>query len=567
MFIFYDFEVFKHDWLVVFKLSNQYVTIVNNIEELKAFINDHKKSIFVGFNNYRYDDIILAGLLCDKDPYELTQAIFNNVFTRLKFNLLSLDVMQELPQGCGLKSSQANLGMNIQESDVDFNIDRKLTAEEIESTVDYCKNDVDTTELLFKKREDYFSTKFDLIQEFNLDASYLKKTRAELSAKVLNCKKITHTRDRLKLDFDPNINFDILPEDVVKFFNEISEDYPKGVSAEELESRKLKTNILGVPHVVAFGGLHGAIKNYWSWGNFLQIDVGSYYPALIINNNFMSRASQSPELYRKMRDDRIVLKKAKDPRADVYKIVLNATFGAMKYIRNPLYDPKQVNNICINGQLILIQLLQELDDKCQLIQSNTDGILIKYEDNFDEIMSIVDDFGARFTLTFDVDKINRVAQKDVNNYALLFDDGKVKAKGRWSKFSNSERFEQNNLSIIDRCLVNYYIHDISFNDTIMEAYNSDDILPFQLVAKMGSSFDSMVYEYDNEYIETQKVNRVFATNDQKCGGIYKVKDGRYHKISYTSENSMIFNDDIKKFDKKLLDLNFYKELVNNYKLI
>lgn len=567
MFIFYDFEVFKHDWLVVFKLSNQYVTIVNNIEELKAFINDHKKSIFVGFNNYRYDDIILAGLLCDKDPYELTQAIFNNVFTRLKFNLLSLDVMQELPQGCGLKSSQANLGMNIQESDVDFNIDRKLTAEEIESTVDYCKNDVDTTELLFKKREDYFSTKFDLIQEFNLDASYLKKTRAELSAKVLNCKKITHTRDRLKLDFDPNINFDILPEDVVKFFNEISEDYPKGVSAEELESRKLKTNILGVPHVVAFGGLHGAIKNYWSWGNFLQIDVGSYYPALIINNNFMSRASQSPELYRKMRDDRIVLKKAKDPRADVYKIVLNATFGAMKYIRNPLYDPKQVNNICINGQLILIQLLQELDGKCQLIQSNTDGILIKYEDNFDEVMSIVDDFGARFNLTFDVDKINRVAQKDVNNYALLFDDGKVKAKGRWSKFSNSERFEQNNLSIIDRCLVNYYIHDISFNDTIMEAYNSDDILPFQLVAKMGSSFDSMVYEYDNEYIETQKVNRVFATNDQKCGGIYKVKDGRYHKISYTSENSMIFNDDIKKFDKKLLDLNFYKELVNNYKLI
>lgn len=567
MFIFYDFEVFKHDWLVVFKLSNQYVTIANNIEELKAFINDHKKSIFVGFNNYRYDDIILAGLLCDKDPYELTQAIFNNVFTRLKFNLLSLDVMQELPQGCGLKSSQANLGMNIQESDVDFNIDRKLTAEEIESTVDYCKNDVDTTELLFKKREDYFSTKFDLIQEFNLDASYLKKTRAELSAKVLNCKKITHTRDRLKLDFDPNINFDILPEDVVKFFNEISEDYPKGVSAEELESRKLKTNILGVPHVVAFGGLHGAIKNYWSWGNFLQIDVGSYYPALIINNNFMSRASQSPELYRKMRDDRIVLKKAKDPRADVYKIVLNATFGAMKYIRNPLYDPKQVNNICINGQLILIQLLQELDDKCQLIQSNTDGILIKYEDNFDEIMSIVDDFGARFTLTFDVDKINRVAQKDVNNYALLFDDGKVKAKGRWSKFSKSERFEQNNLSIIDRCLVNYYIHDISFNDTIMEAYNSDDILPFQLVAKMGSSFDSMVYEYDGEYVETQKVNRVFATNDYKCGGIYKVKDSRYHKISYTSENSMIFNDNIKKFDKKLLDLNFYKELVNNYKLI
>ena len=51
--IVYDFEVFRYDWLVVFKtLSDQKYTIIeNNRKELEEFYNKHKDNLFVGYNN------------------------------------------------------------------------------------------------------------------------------------------------------------------------------------------------------------------------------------------------------------------------------------------------------------------------------------------------------------------------------------------------------------------------------------------------------------------------------------------------------------------------------------
>ena len=132
MIITYDIECLKYDWVIVFKCGDSYTVIHNNKEELKAYINQHKTDILVGFNNYHYDDIVLAGLLMDKNPYTITQEIIakkNRVKHRL--NLITLDVIQELPLGVGLKSSQANLGMSIVETPIDFNIDRPLTKEEL----------------------------------------------------------------------------------------------------------------------------------------------------------------------------------------------------------------------------------------------------------------------------------------------------------------------------------------------------------------------------------------------------------------------------------------------------
>ncbi len=73
----------------------------------------------------------------------------------------------------------------------------------------------------------------------------------------------------------------------------------------------------------------------------------------------------------------------------------------MKSEFNTLFDPKQANNICINGQIILTQLVLELAPYCQLIQSNTDGIVVKYKEaDYDKVVDIVTNFGKRFGLTF-----------------------------------------------------------------------------------------------------------------------------------------------------------------------
>lgn len=568
MIITYDIEVLKYDWIIVFKEGEDYRVIHNNVEKLKTYVDRlrESKSILVGFNNYYYDDVVLAGILLGKDPYEISKKLINGERVYLKTNLITLDVMQELPLGVGLKSSQANLGMSIVETPIDFNLDRPCTSEELELLIGYCKNDVKDTEYLFNLRKDYFVSKFEIVNEFKLPVPYVKKTRAILSSKVLKCEKFTPPRDRLHINYDPNINWGIIPREVKEFFEKCEYDYRCGGDYKEIESRKLKLNVCGVPHVYAFGGIHGAIEKYNASGNFLHIDVSSYYPSLIIVDGFMSRATAEPQLFTNLRDIRYRYKAQKNPKQQIYKILINATFGAMKSEYNNLFDPKQANNICINGQIILTQLILELAPYTQLIQSNTDGIVVKYnEADYDKIKEIVDDFSRRFNLTFDVDKVIKIAQRDVNNYAMMFEDGKIDAKGRFAKFKGGN-FMQNSLSIIDRALVNYYIYDKPVHETVIEAYKNNDLTPFQIVCKMGSTYDAMYYEYGDEgetkYLETQKVNRVFATNDKKYWGIYKRKGDSYQKIANTSDHNIIHNEDISTFDKSKLDLNYYISLCN-----
>ena len=480
------------------------------------------KSILVGFNNYHYDDIVLAGVLLGQNPYEISKKIvFEKERVNYKLNLITLDVMQELPLGVGLKSSQANLGMSIVETPIDFNLDRPCTEEELNLLIGYCKNDVKDTEKLFKMRKDYFQAKFEIVNEFNLPVQNVKKTRAILSSKVLKCQKMSIPRDRLIIDYDPHINWNIIPKEMSNFFKKCEYDYRCGGDYKEIESRKLKMNIAGVPHVYGFGGIHGAIEKYNASGNFLHIDVSSYYPSLIIADGFMSRASSEPQKFKELRDTRYKYKRAKDPRQQIYKILINATFGAMKSEFNSLFDPKQANNICINGQIILTQLVLELSPYCQLIQSNTDGIVVKYkEEQYQKIVDIVTDFGYRFNLTFDIDKIIKIAQRDVNNYAIQFEDGHIEAKGRFAKF-NGGNFMQNTLSIIDKALVNYYIYDIPVHQTVIDCYKNNDLAPFQ---------------------------------------IYKRKGESYQKIANTSEHNIIHNEDLATFDKSKLDLNYYINL-------
>lgn len=564
MIIAYDCEVLKNDWIVVFKEGEDYRVIHNNSEELKAYINDivKQRHILVGFNNYYYDDVIIASILLNKNPYEVSKQLIAGHKPSYKLNLITLDVMQELPLGVGLKSSQANLGMSIVETPIDFNLDRTCTPEELKLLIDYCKNDVKDTEILFNKRQDYFQAKFEIVSEFGLSVDNVKKTRAILSSKVLKCQKKDLPKDRLNIDYDKRINWDLIPKEIKEFFYKCEYDYKCGGDYKEIESRKLKYNLCGVPHVYAFGGIHGAIEKYNAKGDFLHIDVSSYYPSLIINNGYMSRASAEPQLFNQMREMRYKLKAEKNPKQAIYKILINATFGAMKSEFNALFDPKQANNICINGQIILTQLIVELSPYCQLIQANTDGIIVKYK-NYDEVVKVVKDFGSRFDLTFDIDKIKRIAQRDVNNYAIEFENGKIEAKGRFAKF-NGGSYTQNSLSIIDRALVNYYIFDKPVEETVIEAYKNNDLLPFQIVCKMGNTYDGMYYEFgeegDTKLIETQKVNRVFATNDYEHWGIYKRKGDSYQKIANTSEHNIIHNEDISTFDKSKLDLNYYIDL-------
>ena len=577
---FFDFEVFKKDWLVVFISENDEEIIVwNDPAVLRKALE--RFDCLVGFNNYNYDDLILTAIMNKYNNYEvwkLTNAIVNggNIPSDIRATarkLPTLDVKQELPPNLSLKEIEANLGMDIVETPVSFNLDRELTGEELETVIKYCIHDVETTKKVFTLRKDYFESKFDICKEFNLDKLDVKKTRANLASKVLKCDKkrlpegVLGNADRLDITIVDELRVENIPNEILNFYKNIRQRFKDGESFEKLEKEKLVYSLCGVEHTFAFGGLHGARENYICEGNMLNVDVGSYYPSMMINFGFISRASEHPDLYKNLYATRMEYKAKKDNKQQIYKILLNSTFGALKSEFNDLFDPVMSNNICVNGQLILTDLIMNLRPYAELVQSNTDGILIKYkEKDLDTINEICKEWELNYGLTLDYEYVEKIVQRDVNNYILKTKDGKIKGKGLFANFDGGN-FEKNNLTLIDMALKNYYINGIDIKDTITNMITNRNLMPLQQVAKMGGTFDFM--EHNGQ--EVQKVNRIFATWDNRYGAINKVKNNngvrKYNKIPNSSDKCVINNETLDKLDTNLLDLDYYVKLVEKNKFI
>lgn len=577
---FYDFEVFKKDWLVVFISENdEEIVVWNDPAILRKALE--KFDCLVGFNNYFYDDLILSGIMAGYNNYEiwkLSNAIVNggNIENKIKMmatKLPTLDTKQELDPRLSLKEIEANLGMNIVETPISFNLDRALTDDEFDEVVKYCIHDVETTKKLFMLRKDYFESKFDICKEFKLDKLDVRKTRASLASKVLKCDKsrlpegVLENKDRLNIKFADELRVENIPNEILNFYKNIRQRFLDGENFEILEKEKLVCSLAGVEHTFGFGGIHGVRKNYMYEGKMLNVDVGSYYPSMIINFNFMSRASEHPDLYKNLYDTRMEYKEKKDNKQQIYKIVLNGTFGALKSEFNDLFDPVMSNNICVNGQLILTDLIMSLRGYCELIQSNTDGILIKYkEKDLDIIKEKCAEWELNYNLKLDYEYVAKIVQRDVNNYIWKTEDGKIKGKGLFEKYDGGD-FEKNNLTVIPMALKEYYINNKNIRETITEMIEKNNVIPMQQIAKMGGTYDLM--EHNGQ--EVQKVNRIFATWNNNYGAINKVKNNngvkKYTKIANSSNKCYINNDVIEKTDTKLIDVDYYVKLVEKNKFI
>src|SRR5690606_272260 len=229
--------------------------------------------ILIGYNNYGYDDKVLASILRKLNPYDVSQKIISGKRFSLRLqNPITLDVMQEIRQGLSLKEAQANMGLDIVETPIDFDLDRELTKREIEQVFQYCENDVLTTKELFEKRKSYFTSKFELVKEFKLPATEVKKTRAQLSASILQAQKYTKAdQDRLNIDFDKRFFQNSIPEALFDFYKSLQERFENGEDPNEIEKEKLTLTLCGVEHQYGLGGLHGARENYRGAGQYMRI--------------------------------------------------------------------------------------------------------------------------------------------------------------------------------------------------------------------------------------------------------------------------------------------------------
>ena len=173
--IFYDFEVFEKDWLAVFidVTNKKEHVIINSHDKLKDLYEANRKDIWVGFNNRHYDQYIMKGILLGMNPKKINDWIivdnkegwqYSRAFNKLP--MINYDVMpsnDETMKTVGLKTMEGFLGSNIKETDVDFRIKRKLTPEEIEQTVKYCRHDVEQTIKVFLEKVSEFNAVHGII--------------------------------------------------------------------------------------------------------------------------------------------------------------------------------------------------------------------------------------------------------------------------------------------------------------------------------------------------------------------------------------------------------------------
>lgn len=570
--LFYDFEVFQDDWLVVIidVIKKCEHVIVNNPDTLQSIYNNNKNDIWVGYNSRHYDQWIFKAILCGFNPKELN----NHIIVKKKpayqysslLNKISLNNFDVMTVQTGLKSLEGFMGNDIKESSVPFDIDRKLTQEEIEETIKYCRHDVEQTIEVFIQRKDEFEAHMGLIKAFNLPLEYISKTKVQLSAIILDAWKKDHD-DEFDISFPPTMQIDKYKEVVRWYDNPLNRDYEK----------ELCIDIAGVPHVFAWGGLHGAIPKYNGEGIYLNVDVASYYPSLMIEYGFGSRNMSNPDKYKEIYDTRLKYKAEKNPLANPLKIVLNGTYGAMKDMNNNLYDPRQANNVCVGGQLLLLDLIEKIEPHCQIIQSNTDGILVKLKsiDDYDLIDDIAYEWECRTKMQLEFDLYQKMFQKDVNNYVIVDFDGKYKSKGAYVKELSDLDYD---LPILNEAVVNYMVKGVSVEETIN---NCRQLKEFQKIVKVSSKYSHALYNptiteekingkkakvFTGGQIQKDKCFRVFASKNIADGGIFKVKNKEKNpeKFANTPEQCFIFNDDVNgKRIPRYLDKQWYINLANN----
>ena len=599
---FFDFEVTPKWWLCVFgdypsdgvltedikATFKEINSDMPNCRELLLELLREQNFVQVGYNIKGYDLIIGNGIYQGFTPEQIK--IINDLIInpscsyttkehiRLipfsKRKLQGVPFQDLLDDGTGsLKEKEAVLGLNILESNVDFNKEDLTNEDKADMTL-YCKQDVYAAMVYYAKVvHPYTCTKLAVGKTFNVDEKTCRaSTNARLVAIVLNAKR-THFPDADRIDID-------IPERIKSYCYE-------NLPIKILEHIRTSTEPLTVKlfdNEVNFGngGIHSVYKNNLyiesddEWC-LVNVDATSYYPSIMIQLGCLSRAIQDPKKFEFIFNERVRIKHKKDKTREdeemqlAYKLILNTTFGASGNKWLDTYDPHMCTKVCRVGQIFLASLACKINktiNGVKIIQSNTDGILVYIRrKDLPLLKKLMDEWTAVSGINMEDDYVDKIWQRDVNNYLLVTDKGKVKRKGGWLV----DTWEKPGYVMVGaltafvcaKAVTQYLLTGKDIVKSIVENKNVED---FVMTCKKGPSYSGVVQRLaDGIEIPLFKCNRVLATNDSNAGKVYKWK--RYKgNISYTQmagipEHCKLMNEDLSTYSfndiRPELDYMFY----------
>lgn len=214
----------------------------------------------------------------------------------------------------------------------------------------------------------------------------------------------------------------------------------RGLDDKKANSSPLNVVINGFQYDFGTGGIHGCKRGVTESGNGKRIytlDVASYYPNLSIRNNIYPE--HLDELFCRTYLSLFIERRSydkKSPFNKALKLALNGTYGASGDEFSPMYDPKFMMSITINGQLSLCMLMEKLikEVDAEIIMCNTDGFEFVASEDPETKLTIdrlVTEWETLTGLEMEGALYDKMLSANVNNYIAIFKGGEVKHKGAY----------------------------------------------------------------------------------------------------------------------------------------
>lgn len=578
--LFYDIEVFERDALVVFMDidGNEVAHYWNNrnrekVEDPSGFEDVPKLitgKVLAGYNNYSYDDHILTAMMnsARSDP-KILKAINDTIISSVKYDatksplITSIDTMQQIDVSHpSLKQIEGNMGMSIVESSVPFDIQRPLTDEERQETLEYCRHDVRATIEVFKQREkSYFDVKqglLDMLPKQSADAARWNTTTLSATVLLGDDALLEWQKHRVPDKYWRNV--DGIPSEVWDMWESCMTK--EGVMGK---GRSKTVKAYGCNFVFGMGGLHGAPPKPGRWYRVKHKDVASMYPSSIVHLRALGDATDK---YDEMRKLRVSIKHTDPVKAGALKLILNSVYGNFKNRYSKLFNPLASATVCVYGQIALFSLCRDLYRAgYEILNANTDGVVYKDDPELNGADEIVcSEWEKEFEgYALETDYFADWIQRDVNNYIAVEDNGKITVKGGdVNKYQTNKFFSNNSNRITQIAMVEHLVH----GTPILSVFDKylDDPLVWQYVLKAGGTYKG-VQDKDGDW--QNKVNRVFACIDDPRiphTKLYKVRqDDGLVNFPDVPELMYVWNDDVRDLTnfREIVDREYYMNLVKD----
>jgi hypothetical protein len=221
------------------------------------------------------------------------------------------------------------------------------------------------------------------------------------------------------------------------------------------------------------------------------------------------------DIFEEIYDERIEAKRTGQKVKNLFlKIVLNSPTGKMQQEVSWMYDPFNVFRIRINGQLILLMLVDRLlDIGCEIIQVNTDGVVYRAKKALrGRIQEATREVEKITQLNFEDDEYEAFYQYAINDYFGVLKGGEIEKKGMF--ITDTKLGKGLAPVVIPKAVINYFTTKQPVSEFIE---NDRDIRDFLMAQNVDKKFK--VVHGDKP---VQRINRFYASTDGPY--LYKVKE-------------------------------------------